>query len=149
MIKVPVLDYGAENNFGGISLNGVGEGEDVPLFTLDSFALPTLRLLKVDVEGMEAEVLRGARETIGRLRPILHVENDRRAHSEQLMKLIDELGYNMWWHLPKLFNADNFAQIPQNIFDGTISANLLCFPKEKQANISGLRAVTGPKDWWA
>jgi Methyltransferase FkbM domain len=105
-------------------------------------------MLKVDVEGMEAEVLSGSRETIGRLRPILYVENDRRADSERLIKLIDELGYNMWWHLPPLFNPGNFSQVRQNIFDGIISANLLCLPKEKPARVTGLRPVTGPKDWW-
>jgi FkbM family methyltransferase len=146
-IKVPVLDYGSESNFGGLSLSDSSAGEDVPLFALDSFALPALRMLKVDVEGMEAEVLSGARETIGRLRPILYVENDRRAQSERLIKLIDELGYDMWWHLPPLFNPGNFAQTCQNIFGGIVSRNLLCFPKEKSAKVSGLRPVTGPQDW--
>ena len=148
MIKVPLLDYAAEENFGGLSVGKTMSGEDVPLFTLDSLALRALRMLKVDVEGMETEVLAGARDTIGRLRPILYVENDRRAQSEGLIKLIDELGYNMWWHLPPLFNPSNFARASQNIFGGIVSINLLCLPQEEPAKISGLRPVTGPKDWW-
>ncbi len=146
-IKVPILDYRSEQNFGGLSLSESSAGEDVPLFALDSFALPALRMLKVDVEGMEAEVLSGARETIVRLRPALYVENDRQAQSERLIKLIDELGYNMWWHLPPLFNPGNFAQARQNIFGGIASQNLLCLPKETPAEVSHMRAVTGPKDW--
>ena len=105
-------------------------------------------MLKVDVEGMETDVLLGARDTIGRLRPILYIENDRRAQSEGLIKLIGELGYNMWWHLPPLFNPSNFAGASQNIFGGIVSINLLCLPEEEPAKISGLRPVPGPKDWW-
>jgi hypothetical protein len=37
-------------------------------------ALERLDLLKLDVEGMEAEALDGARETIERCKPILFVE---------------------------------------------------------------------------
>jgi FkbM family methyltransferase len=146
-IKVPIVDYARENNFGGLSLLGSSVGEDVPLLALDSIALPSLRMLKVDVEGMEAEVLSGARETIARLRPIIYVENDRRTKSRELIGLIDELGYRMWWHLPPLFNPGNFAHFQQNVFGGTVSINLLCFPKEMPTNVSGLRPVTGPDDW--
>jgi FkbM family methyltransferase len=147
-IKVPALDYTVEHNFGGLSLPDAEAGEDVPLLTLDSFALPALRMLKVDVEGMETEVLTGARDTISRLRPIIYLENDRQAQSKRLIETIGDLGYNMWWHLPPLFNSRNFAQTSQNIFGRTVSINLLCLPKEAPTKISGLRPVTGPEDWW-
>jgi FkbM family methyltransferase len=147
-IKVPALDYTADNNFGGLSLREVSAGEDVPLLSLDSLALRALRMLKVDAEGMETEVLAGARDTISRLRPILYLENDRRSQSEGLIKTIGDLGYNMWWHLPPLFNPSNFRQISQNIFGGIVSVNILCLPREELARISGLRPVTGPEDWW-
>ena len=144
-IKVPIVDYAGEINFGGISLSQSSAGEDVPLLALDSIALPSLRMLKVDVEGMEAEVLSGARQTITKLRPILYVENDRRGHSEGLIRLIEELGYNMLWHQPRLFNPGNFANIQQNVFGGIVSINLLCFPKEMPTDVSGLRPVAGPR----
>ena len=46
--------------------------------TLDnSFAnLPRLKLLKIDAEGMEVNVLKGGLELIKRTKPILYVEND-------------------------------------------------------------------------
>jgi hypothetical protein len=50
----------------------------------------------VDVEGMETEVLFGACSTIDKFRPIIYVENDRQAHSKELITLITEFGYNMW-----------------------------------------------------
>jgi FkbM family methyltransferase len=146
-IHVPPIDYGAEYNFGGVSVGG-SAGEAVPLYRLDDLPLPALRMLKVDVEGMEIDVLSGARQTIAKFRPVLYVENDRRAHSEELITLIAELGYEMWWHLPTLFNPDNFAGLSRNIFGKTVSVNLLCLAKEAKSDISGLRKVEGPKDWW-
>jgi FkbM family methyltransferase len=147
-ITVPQIDYTAEGNFGGVSLGQWNAGEKVQLLKLDSLSLPSLRLLKVDVQGMEAEVLSGAQQIIAKHRPVLYVENDRKAQSEQLIELLDTLGYRMWWHLPKLFNPENFKNNQANLFGGTLAVNLLCFPKEVTAQITGLREVTGPADWW-
>ena len=147
-LNVPPLDYRAANNFGGISLPGKAVGEQVRIMPLDQFGLPSLRLLKIDVEGMEIGVLHGARKSIARYRPILYVENDRKQHSEALIGLIESYGYNLWWHFPPLFNPANFAGNTDNVFGGTSSINLLCMPKESQLVIEGFRKVTGPTDWW-
>jgi FkbM family methyltransferase len=51
---------------------------EVPVLTLDGFAeergLDRLDLLKVDVEGFELDVLRGARRCLNRFRPVLFTE---------------------------------------------------------------------------
>ena len=60
-IAVPYIDYGTEGNFGNIALDGK-DGEQVRVATIDGLALPACHLLKVDVEGMEADVIRGATE---------------------------------------------------------------------------------------
>jgi FkbM family methyltransferase len=51
----------------------VGGGE-VPMVTLDSCELERVDFLKIDVEGYELPVLRGAEATLRRCRPILVVE---------------------------------------------------------------------------
>jgi FkbM family methyltransferase len=146
-IRVPPLDYSEANNFGGLELaDGGANGEVVQLWRLDDFALPALRLLKADVEGMEIDVLEGARRTIAQHRPVIYVENDRRERSEELITLIDSLAYDLWWHRPPLFNPDNFAGHAENIFGRIVSTNLLCLPKEANSSIAGLRPVSGPKD---
>ena len=47
---------------------------DIPMKTLDSFQLEDVDLLKLDTEGHELFVLRGAEETIDRCRPVIVVE---------------------------------------------------------------------------
>lgn len=147
-LYVPPLDYATVNNFGGLSLSQQKHGEPVPVVCLDTLVLPALKLLKVDVEGMEHEVLSGARQTIQKHRPILYVENDRKEKSAALITLIDELGYDMYWHLPGLYNPDNFAGNAHNIFSSILSCNLLCVPKTSSLTLNGFRKVSGPDDWW-
>lgn len=147
-IVVPFSDPAERNNFGGISLVGVTAGETVPLVTLDSLDLPMCHLLKVDVEGMEVEVLKGGAETIANYRPLMFLENDREGRSEELLDLVDRLGYRAYWHLARLFNPANFAGEAENIFQNIVSVNILCLPKESQLAVSGLRPVTSSKDTW-
>jgi FkbM family methyltransferase len=143
MVVVPELDPGQANNFGGLTLLGAQQGQPVQCLTLDRFgSLPRLKLIKIDVEGMEADVLGGGRRLIQKFRPMLYVENDRVEKSEALMRLIGELGYRMYWHMPPLFNPDNYYGVAENIYPDIVSINLLCVPHEAGARIDGLAEVT-------
>jgi FkbM family methyltransferase len=141
-IVVPPLNYSAANNFGGVGLGSYTTGESVPVMTLDSLNLSACRLVKIDVEGMEASVLRGATETVQRCKPILYVENDRVEKSTDLMRLIDDLGYDMYWHLPPLYSPRNYFQNPQNYFSNIVSANLLCVHRELGMKITGFQKTS-------
>lgn len=144
---VPWLDYNAENNFGGLSLQ-YRQGEPVPVIALDSLQLPRCEFLKIDVEGMELEVLRGATETIRRCRPLLYVENDRPERSAALIRYLQELGYDLYWHLPPLFSPQNSFRNPENEFGRTVSVNMLGVHRSVPQNIQGLRKVEGPESDW-
>ncbi|HQT47452.1 MAG TPA: FkbM family methyltransferase [Acidocella sp.] len=148
VLMVPSLDYAAENNFGGVSLVPGSTGEHVRVTALDSLDLPVAHVLKIDVEGMEADVLAGARGLIARCRPVLYLENDRREKSAALIELLEALGYACWWHTPPLFNPGNFTGRQENVFPGIVSVNLLCLPKERPAVMEGFRKVSGPQDWF-
>jgi hypothetical protein len=131
-----------------MSVGSSTAGDVVPLVMLDDYELSSLRLLKIDVEGMELNVLNGARRTIAAHRPLLYVENDRQQNSEALIGTIMELGYRLYWHLPPLFNPDNFAGNPENVFPGVVSINMIGVPAEMPSSITGLREVSGPNDQW-
>ena len=64
----------------GVELKNTGArfarpGGTIPLETIDSWQLPSLGLLKLDVEGSEAAALRGAVDTLRRCRPIVIFED--------------------------------------------------------------------------
>jgi FkbM family methyltransferase len=145
-IAVPILNYCAEDNFGGLGLGNYTEGEVVEVITLDSLALPHCRLIKIDVEGMELRALQGAHATIERCQPILYVENDRVEQSEELTRFLDQLGYEMYWHLPPLYNERNYYGNAHNVFGNIVSWNLLCVKPSQGFAIQGLsRAFPGEK----
>jgi FkbM family methyltransferase len=125
----------------------VGHGmERVRIVTIDSLRLRRCDFIKVDVEGFECQVLRGARETVGRTRPLLYVENDRVARSGELLRLLTELGYACHPHAPPLFNPMNFFGNPENVFGGIASRNLLCVPNERApVGLVGVGAAVQPE----
>lgn len=76
--KVGRPDYGASQDFGTFSLleqRGDASPEKVNIVTVDSLGLPRLDFLKIDVEGMDIEVLKGASQTIKAHRPWCWVEH--------------------------------------------------------------------------
>jgi FkbM family methyltransferase len=134
IMSVPAVDYHAPDihNSGGISLGQPGNGIPVTVVPIDEMLDldVSIQLLKVDVEGMEKEVLEGASHLIEKHRPLLYVENDRVDKSQALVECIIAAGYRLWWHTPALFNPNNFFGVNENMYANTISINMLCVPKE-------------------
>lgn len=64
----------------------------VPVKTLDSFCLDEIGFLKIDVEGHELAVLRGAGATINRNRPTLLIESEGRHAEGAPMTVFDWMG---------------------------------------------------------
>ena len=147
-MTLPVADPRVMNNFGGLSLLASGSGEKVTIATIDSLKLSRCHLIKIDVEGMEIDVLSGAQNTIQRCRPILYLENDRAEKSAALITKVLAMGYRAWWHLVPLFNPNNHANNPDNIFAGTVSVNMLCQPAEFAFSVDDLREITDPAERW-
>ncbi len=87
-ILVPKLNYEIPSNFGGIAIkDGLlrhGPGQPVSFdkqdmynthcYALDDAGLRRLDILKIDVEGMELDVLKGAEDIISELKPIIITE---------------------------------------------------------------------------
>ena len=140
---LPEIDYSRPENFGGVAIDQFSGGRRVTVVVLDEELqdIPRLDLLKVDVEGMEQQVISGAKTLIAKHRPVLYVENDRLEKSRALIELIKSLRYRLYWHIPKLYNPNNFAANRDNIFGDVASINMLCFHEDVQANITGIPEI--------
>lgn len=149
VVVVPPLDYAAALNFGGVSVQADAkgiEGVRVRATPLDSLGLAACNILKIDVEGFEVQVVRGAAETIRKFRPLLYVENDRAAHQQELISLIAGMDYRLYWHTPPLFRSNNFNGRAENVFPGIVSVNMLCIPAERNTVVKDMASID-PDDW--
>jgi len=141
-LLIPDIRYDVEGNFGGVEIDKFKSGRKTPKAKLDNFLeLQRLDFLKIDVEGMEREVLLGALASIEKFKPIMYIENDRVDKSQALIALIKDKGYNIYEHNPMLFNPNNFAKNSKNIFNNIVSKNILCVHKSFNIKIENFKAI--------
>lgn len=148
-ISVPNIDYHEMANIGAVTL--VNGGEDtVPIRTIDDLQLEHVSLIKVDVEGMEREVILGAVDTIRRCQPILFVENNIEERSFNLLESLSGFGYRLYWHLSPYFNERNFFGNKFNFLEqvGRPEINILALPTTIDASNVNLEPVTSSRDTW-
>jgi FkbM family methyltransferase len=104
-LAVPEVDYSIPSSFGSLELipadsnEYIGQNIDysraarhVDMLTLDSLELARIDLIKIDVEGMELQVLEGARESIRRSKPHLVVETIK-GDEKSILELLEAEGY--------------------------------------------------------
>lgn len=89
-------------NFGSLSAFPPPEAEtvEVPVVTLDDTAPLDVRLVKVDVQGFEAEVLKGATRLLHETKPIWLVEADTTDWVENyhaVHAMLSAAGYRLHW----------------------------------------------------
>jgi FkbM family methyltransferase len=100
MLNLPAPDH---CNWGTSSLVHKSSSEtevvEVPLETLDGYCaargITRLDFIKIDVEGAEHLVIRGAQQTLERLRPTMVFEYNEESGAEAY-KLLENLGYGLF-----------------------------------------------------
>lgn len=143
-VYFPKQNYFDVGNFGGVSMSTTDLSDciSVPCVRLDDIlGTEQVSFIKIDAEGFELMVLRGAQSLIDTSRPILYVENDRQDKCAELIEWLWSKNYKLWWHLPPLFNENNFFRNDLNIYPEIVSINMLCVPAELALTIVGLEAV--------
>jgi hypothetical protein len=121
VLKVPLVDYGVPQDFGQLSLvnqTGFAAYENVEIITIDGLGLPRLDFLKIDVEGMEIEVLKGARRTIEAHLPWCWIEH---------------------WKVGVNFVKQEFAGLQYRFFEAD-KLNMLCAPTARLQNELNIQA---------
>lgn len=105
-IKVPNLDYSIPSSFGSLSLKESDENEyigqlvDYENFTpvntviIDNNEFPRIDLIKIDVEGMEMEVLEGSIKSLKKHKPQLFIETIK-SDKNMIIQFLEKLNYKI------------------------------------------------------
>lgn len=105
-LAIPSLNYNQPSSFGSFELRQnensefIGQSVDaspkamktINMISIDSLKSPRVDFIKIDVEGMELEVLEGAKETIEKFRPQMLIETIK-VDKQKLVQRIEEWGY--------------------------------------------------------
>jgi FkbM family methyltransferase len=105
-LVLTIPDNGYNNNkHGSIVRHQSGIRQySVSVKTLDGFEFKEVDLIKIDVEGMELEVLEGAIHTIMKWRPVVLFENKRSRYNKKLVDFFNEISYTI-----KVYKSDTVA----------------------------------------
>lgn len=96
-----------ETNLGGQSLEISNDG-DIPTIPLDNVDFHgKVAVIKIDVEGMECNVLNGAKNLIVKDRPLLYVEAINLDSFKNISYILNDLNYVYW---------DTFNATPTHLF---------------------------------
>ncbi len=136
-INIPLFDYQKLDNYGAVSYNNWGTGEATPIVTLDELE-EEVNFIKVDAEGMEIDVLKGAKNIINKYKPLLWVENDKPDKSRALIDYIYSINYTPYWVITRVTEQTGSP------FVGQASFNMLCVTGDS-VKVEGFPLV-GPDD---
>ena len=127
-ITIPKLNYYQPSSFGSVGLTGefegdvgqeldFGNGDKVPQIIIDEYFknIDNIVFVKIDVEGMEMNVLKGAVDTITKHRPFLFVEYTKQVNNgDDLKEFIEAMDYTIY------ITHQDFVCIPNERVDSKI-----------------------------
>lgn len=103
-LHIPVRKGKPDTGLASLDPNAIGTAShrtvQVRTTPLDEFRLTYIDAIKIDVEGFEERVLRGAVRTIERNQPVLVVEIEDRFHpgeNSRIFHFIEEMGYRAYY----------------------------------------------------
>lgn len=135
-LMMDAIDLGETHNFGALSLTATREtaveGQyEILVEKLDSMDIPPVDFIKLDVEGMESQVLAGAQVIIARDRPVIFAECNTLEGGRHLLDFASLGGYRAFGCLSGAYHADNFNKVEKNIFGYAQELGLVLLPGER------------------
>jgi len=109
VMHIPNPDYLKPSSFGSLELKPREKNEfigqpvsydpehchQVPVVSIDSFNLPRLDFIKIDVEGMELDVLEGAKLAVAQHRPQMLIESIK-SDKDEIIAFLESYGYDFF-----------------------------------------------------
>lgn len=144
-LRIAPLALDKPANFGGVGLDSIAHeaGQPVRVARLDDLVEDhdAVRILKVDVEGHECDILAGAAGILARSRPFLYVENEPTPRYREVIAAAQDAGYRLYWHSAAAFRPGNPGGTTVDVFPGKGSINMLGIPAEVSLEPRGLMPV--------
>jgi FkbM family methyltransferase len=100
------------HNLGAVALEATDGAGDIEVQRLDDLVSERVDVIKIDVEGMEMDVLEGARKLIAAHRPRILIEI-RNANMERFRDLVAEIGYDIKRRF-RFVNSENVWIVPSD-----------------------------------
>ncbi len=143
--RIPALDPTLAENFGATRL--AADGEVVAVTPIDSLQLERCDLIKIDVEGMEDDVLRGAEHTIAKHRPALYFEAKKSDNTRWCLSWLLQRDYRLYWHFAPFFSRPNHRGLDHNVFGDYGDINALALPGESNRHLHMPPVTAADADW--
>ncbi|MHB1280005.1 MAG: FkbM family methyltransferase [Acidithiobacillus sp.] len=144
ILELEAIDTSAASSFGsaaidirGNTVSGQASGTSIQIraITLDSLQLAGApALIKIDVEGMESAVLKGAKDLLFKYRPVIYAECNSVDSGAQTLKRLQQFGYVVFAHVVDAFNPYNWKKLSRNIFGASREVALLGIPIERRVD---------------
>ena len=109
---------------------------------LDDMRLERCDLLKIDVQGYEQEVFRGAERLLESRRPLVFFEQDGTENFKEIMELLRNKHYRCYWYVCRAFPRFNIHGAREDIYNGEAEKNIFAVPGERTKEYSFLRELT-------
>jgi FkbM family methyltransferase len=152
-VDIETSDYDENWNYGSFSVTsgfsregsfkGAVRKEPVDVISLDDDStigrLDRVHLIKIDVEGFEPKVLRGAKKLIARHKPDIFVEANEQSVVGEILNEMRAQGYVGYWFVAHRYREDNFnrSQFSVDAWD----PNIIFRRPERGPLPDGLREV--------
>lgn len=145
-IEVSPMELQSAANLGSLSLDEAAadnghRGGTVQVTRMDDANICLPDFIKIDVEGMEARVLRGADRILADNRPVVFCECNSLTDGNEVLICCRDYNYEVYASLTSAYNPRNYNESEENVFGEAAELGLLLLPRERVKSI--LEQISG------
>lgn len=120
------------------------DGFETPITKLDNLDLlgRKINFIKIDSEGFEHNIVLSGEKLLKTDKPHMYLEFNGKTGNDDLLYVLNDLGYKCYWHVYTKFNPNNFFNKKENIWvyedqkpnlellDKFYEGNMICIHKD-------------------